>query len=68
MSRCGWATTWCTTHGVPSPSDLAPVSGYLRDNRELTARLVLGTGPGRCVFYTCDLTTDYVKLNADYTT
>jgi N-acetylglutamate synthase/N-acetylornithine aminotransferase len=25
-------------------------------------------GPGNCTFYTCDLTPEYVKLNADYTT
>ena len=25
-------------------------------------------GPGRCTFYTCDLSTEYVHLNADYTT
>ncbi len=29
-------------------------------------RFTLGTG--RCTFYTCDLTYEYVKLNADYTT
>ena len=33
---------------------------------EIKLRLTLG--PGRCTFYTCDLTYEYVKLNADYTT
>jgi glutamate N-acetyltransferase/amino-acid N-acetyltransferase len=31
-------------------------------------RLVFALGSGRCRFYTCDLTTEYVRLNADYTT
>lgn len=28
----------------------------------------LGSGSETCVFHTCDLTLDYVKINADYTT
>jgi N-acetylglutamate synthase/N-acetylornithine aminotransferase len=30
--------------------------------------LVFKLGTGRCRFYTSDLTPEYVKLNADYTT
>jgi glutamate N-acetyltransferase / amino-acid N-acetyltransferase len=55
-------------HGVPQPVDLTAVSAHMRCSRELTARLVFTLGPGRCTFYTCDLTTEYVRLNADYTT
>lgn len=54
--------------GTPLPFDAAAVSGYMKANRELTMRLTFTLGPGKCTFYTCDLTYDYVRLNADYTT
>jgi glutamate N-acetyltransferase/amino-acid N-acetyltransferase len=54
--------------GQPLPFDAAAASGYLRYNREVHFRLRLALGTGRCTFYTCDLTYDYVKLNAEYTT
>jgi glutamate N-acetyltransferase/amino-acid N-acetyltransferase len=54
--------------GTPLPFDAAAVSGYMKANRELTMRLTFTLGSGRCTFYTCDLTYDYVRLNADYTT
>jgi glutamate N-acetyltransferase/amino-acid N-acetyltransferase len=54
--------------GQPLPFDEKAASKYLRDNREVTFKLTLTGGPGRCTFYTCDLTTEYVTLNADYTT
>jgi glutamate N-acetyltransferase/amino-acid N-acetyltransferase len=50
------------------PFDAAQVSGWMKSNRELKARLVFSHGSGRCTFYTCDLTYDYVRLNSDYTT
>ena len=54
--------------GQPLPFDAKAASAYLRDNRNVTFRLTLTHGPGRCTFYTCDLTYKYVELNADYTT
>ncbi len=54
--------------GTPLPFDPATASGYLKRNREIHLRLRFTLGPGRCTFYTCDLTTEYVRLNADYTT
>ena len=54
--------------GRPLPFDAAQVSKFIRDNRELTARLTLTLGTGQATFHTCDLTYDYVRLNADYTT
>ncbi|MBX9622875.1 MAG: bifunctional glutamate N-acetyltransferase/amino-acid acetyltransferase ArgJ [Gemmataceae bacterium] len=54
--------------GSPLPFDPAAASAYLKHNREVHFRLRFGGGPGRCTFYTCDLTTEYVRLNADYTT
>jgi glutamate N-acetyltransferase/amino-acid N-acetyltransferase len=54
--------------GTPVPFDAAAVSGYMKKNRELIMNLVFTLGTGRCTFYTCDLTYEYVRLNADYTT
>ncbi len=54
--------------GTPQPFDAATASAYLRNNREVSLRLRFTLGSGRCTFWTSDLTYDYVKLNADYTT
>jgi glutamate N-acetyltransferase/amino-acid N-acetyltransferase len=40
----------------------------MKAHRELRLRLLFTLGPGRCTFWTCDLTYDYVRLNAEYTT
>src|SRR5262249_31820159 len=54
--------------GTPQPFDAAAPSAYLKSNRDISLRLRFTVGPGRCTFYTCDLTYDYVRLNAEYTT
>jgi glutamate N-acetyltransferase/amino-acid N-acetyltransferase len=54
--------------GGPVPFDAQTASAYLKANREVHFRLAFKLGPGRCRFYTSDLTPEYVKLNADYTT
>lgn len=54
--------------GRPLPFDPAVVSQFIKNTREITARLVFTLGSARATFYTCDLTYDYVRLNADYTT
>jgi glutamate N-acetyltransferase / amino-acid N-acetyltransferase len=54
--------------GSPLPFDAATASAYLRHNRAVTLRLRFASGAGRCTFWTCDLTPEYVHLNADYTT
>jgi glutamate N-acetyltransferase/amino-acid N-acetyltransferase len=54
--------------GTPLPFDADAVSGYMKKNREVTMNLVFMLGTGRCTFYTSDLTYEYVRLNADYTT
>jgi glutamate N-acetyltransferase/amino-acid N-acetyltransferase len=54
--------------GTPRPFDAAAVSAFLKGTRDIVIRLRFTLGPGRCTFYTCDLTYDYVRLNADYTT
>ncbi|WP_020471817.1 bifunctional glutamate N-acetyltransferase/amino-acid acetyltransferase ArgJ [Zavarzinella formosa] len=54
--------------GTPLPFDPVAASAYLKNNREVSLRLKFTLGEGRCRFFTCDLTTEYVTLNADYTT
>ncbi len=55
-------------NGTPIPFDAATASAYLKHNREVHFKLRFTLGSGRCTFHTCDLTTDYVQLNAEYTT
>jgi glutamate N-acetyltransferase/amino-acid N-acetyltransferase len=55
-------------HGTPLPFDAAAASAYMKNNRDLQVRLQFELGTGNCTFYTCDLTYDYIRLNADYTT
>jgi glutamate N-acetyltransferase/amino-acid N-acetyltransferase len=54
--------------GTPQPFDAATASAYLKRERNVTLRLRFTLGAGRCTFWTCDLTPEYVRLNADYTT
>jgi glutamate N-acetyltransferase/amino-acid N-acetyltransferase len=54
--------------GVPQPFDAAAASAYLKRERNVDMRLRFTLGPGRCTVWTCDLTYEYVKLNAEYTT
>jgi glutamate N-acetyltransferase/amino-acid N-acetyltransferase len=54
--------------GTPQPFDTAAASAYLRNNRDIHMRLRFTLGQGRCTFWTCDLTDEYVRLNAAYTT
>lgn len=55
-------------NGTPQPFDAAQVSGWIKNNRELPVRLLFHLGQGQCTFYTCDLSYDYVRINAEYTT
>lgn len=54
--------------GTPLAFDAKVASKYLKENREVHLRLRFALGEGNCRFYTSDLTTEYVRLNADYTT
>jgi glutamate N-acetyltransferase/amino-acid N-acetyltransferase len=54
--------------GMPQPFDACTASAYLKNNREVHFRLRFDLGPAECTFWTCDLTYDYVRLNAEYTT
>jgi glutamate N-acetyltransferase/amino-acid N-acetyltransferase len=54
--------------GAPVEFDAKQVSASLRDNRNTTIDLTLIHGSASIRFWTCDLTKEYVELNADYTT
>jgi glutamate N-acetyltransferase/amino-acid N-acetyltransferase len=54
--------------GSPLPFEADAVSESIKAARETRIDLVVGRGPGRIVFFSSDLTADYVHLNADYHT
>lgn len=54
--------------GSPVAFNAAEVSRSMRENREITVDLRLGEGTEEIRFWTCDLTTEYVHINADYHT
>ncbi len=54
--------------GSPVSFDAAAASAYLKNNREVRIKLGFTLGQARSTFWTCDLTPEYVHLNADYTT
>jgi glutamate N-acetyltransferase/amino-acid N-acetyltransferase len=58
--------------GVPTSFDADALSSQLREHREVSISLQLDGGPAsgsqHCRFWTSDLTTEYVRLNSEYTT
>ncbi|HEX3986783.1 MAG TPA: bifunctional glutamate N-acetyltransferase/amino-acid acetyltransferase ArgJ [Acidobacteriaceae bacterium] len=57
----------CAKGGRAPQYDEPAAHAYLAQ-REYAIRIVVGAGAGRCTFWTCDLTTEYVHINADYST
>jgi glutamate N-acetyltransferase/amino-acid N-acetyltransferase len=45
--------------------DEVPVTAHLKE-REIRIEVGVGGGPGHAVVWTCDLTHDYISINADY--
>lgn len=54
--------------GTPLQFDAEQVAQSIRANRDTQIRLRLRRGTTSIRFWTCDLTTEYVRLNADYHT
>ena len=54
--------------GTPLAFDAAAASKSIRDNRDTHVELSLTLGSAAVRFWTSDLTAEYVRLNADYTT
>ncbi len=57
----------CTAGQRAAEYDEAAAHAYLQP-REFTVHVDLGMGDGTCRFWTTDLTTEYVQVNADYST
>ncbi len=53
--------------GLANPFDEKAAHEYLKQ-REYDVRVQLGRGKSSLTFLTCDLTTEYVHINADYST
>jgi glutamate N-acetyltransferase/amino-acid N-acetyltransferase len=62
---------WFGPHLVAQEGERAPdyveetAAAYMK-NREITIRVDVGVGAGQATVWTCDLTHDYVSINADY--
>lgn len=54
--------------GEPVPFDGAALSATMKAAKEVDIELGLGLGNGRGRAYGCDLTEEYVRFNAEYTT
>lgn len=54
--------------GSPVDFDAVAVSRRIRSERDVDIRLVFALGDASIRFWTTDLTAEYVRLNADYTT
>ncbi|MFH0939969.1 MAG: bifunctional glutamate N-acetyltransferase/amino-acid acetyltransferase ArgJ [Planctomycetota bacterium] len=53
--------------GQPVPFEKNNVAAALKA-RDVSLVLLVGDGPGRARFYTCDLTHEYITINAEYHT
>ena len=54
--------------GAPVAFDAEAVSKTMRENREVFIELTVGEGESESRFWTCDLTKEYITINADYHT
>ncbi len=54
--------------GAPLDFDKSAASRSIRDNRDVSIVIDLTHGDASVRFWTCDLTSEYVRLNSEYTT
>ncbi|MCK5945417.1 MAG: bifunctional glutamate N-acetyltransferase/amino-acid acetyltransferase ArgJ [Planctomycetes bacterium] len=54
--------------GMPRPEREAEASRHLQQDERVVLGIDLGVGDGAADVWTCDLTADYVQINADYRT
>jgi glutamate N-acetyltransferase / amino-acid N-acetyltransferase len=57
----------CRQGGLSPRFDETAAHNYLTQ-RDVIVRVNLGLGTGTCRFWTTDLTTEYIRINADYST
>jgi glutamate N-acetyltransferase/amino-acid N-acetyltransferase len=55
-------------YGVRAPAFDESAAHKVMMQPEYTIAIDLGAGSGECLFLTCDLTAEYVRINADYST
>jgi glutamate N-acetyltransferase/amino-acid N-acetyltransferase len=55
-------------YGVRAPSFDESAAHRAMTQPEYNITIDLGEGKGECLFLTCDLTVEYVRINADYST
>ena len=53
--------------GLPAKFDRVGLAKAL-DAKDILIQIEVGDGPGAGRVFTCDLTYDYVRINAEYTT
>jgi len=56
-----------TYPAFPGEAELARLTEIMRAE-EVTIAVDLGVGTGACTVYGCDLSREYISINADYTT
>lgn len=54
--------------GQPVPFDHAALTKTMQSEHEILIRIRVGDAGASCTFWTCDLTEEYVRFNASYTT
>jgi glutamate N-acetyltransferase/amino-acid N-acetyltransferase len=55
-------------YGIRAPAFDEAAAHHAMMQPEYTIAIDLGAGSGECLFLTCDLTAEYVRINADYST
>jgi glutamate N-acetyltransferase/amino-acid N-acetyltransferase len=56
------------SQGMPTDFDAAALSESMKSNWETLLQIRVGSGASSCRFWTCDLTAEYIRINADYHT
>ena len=67
-ARVWIGSTEVFTLGVPHPAREATASKHLQDDECVVLGIDLGVGTTAADIWTCDLTADYIRINADYRT
>ena len=60
--------TYVFSRGVPAEFNADELSARLQQSREITITVELTDGTAKAHFWTCDISYDYVKINAHYHT
>ena len=61
----GFGGVWAAREGLPlADYDEAPVAAHLK-GKDITVEVDIGLGDGTATVWTCDLTHDYISINAD---